>query len=432
MAIQIKGDGTFAAEYEGPYQGLDVQHPETLISDKASPSFNNFMLRNSEIRSRVALTQPFPAGSLELWPLGVSTFLDVNGRYHTVVWSGFNLYQYDPTVLPAFPWVIVGPSGPGNLQTNPVSYRAFANKIYYTDVGFIASPPHRAGGSSAPPTITPFVGYWDGLSAAPVYQQTYSDASISNSIAGISKADSPTVGGGLPSGPTMVGPLAIGAGFLSELDNHLILANISVKDQNSGIIFPYPNMIWWSANGLPLQWDPTQNTSAGFNAFLDVADQITGLAMLGVAGYIFRNYGITQMTPTGSAVTPFQFDHMWASEHGIGNVQPWSLAQYGPTCCFIAQDNIYSLSVTNAQPIGGTARDVIMADLANASSTAFANIVPGYSSSYVYLTYVILIPMGTFARKYVYSFEDKNWSTWDLAISGTPPFQFLTCAPNYV
>lgn len=430
MAISIKGDGTFSIEYEGPYQGLDVQHPETLISDKASPSFNNFMLRNSEIRSRPQLIQPFQiGGSLTSWPLGVSTFLDVNGNYHTVAWAGPDLYQYSAALLPAFPWVVVGPSGPGNLETNPVSYKAFANIMYYTAIGFIQGSPHgniSGGGGGHPPTTTPFVGYWDGLAATPVFTQAFSDASVSNSIAGISRTDSPTVGGGLPGGPTMTGPLAIGAGYLAELNNQIILANVSVKDQGTGVIYNFPNMIWWSANGLPLQWDPTQNTSAGFNPFLDVSDQITGLAMLGIAGYVFRNFGITQMTPTGSAVTPWEFDHMWASEHGIGNVYPWSIAQYGPTAIFISQDNVYSLSVTNAQPIGGTARDAIMADLASATSTPFANILPGYVLGYVYLTYVILIPLGTFVRKYVYSFEDKNWATWDLAIPG------ITCAPNYV
>lgn len=429
MAISLKSDGTLVIEYEGPFSGLDVQKPETLISDKASPDFNNFMLRNAELRSRPAFVQAL-AGAGQ-WQLGIVSFLDINGTYHTVVWSGNRLYQYDPSLLPGNPWVgMVG--APGDMETNPVTYRIFGNTVYYSNIGFIASPPHPAGGSSIPPTITPFVAYWNGLDAAPVYQHTYSDASVSYSIAGISLADSPTVGGSLPGGPTMTGPLAIGAGFISELNNHIILANVVVKDQGTGIIYNYPNLVWWSANGLPLQWDPTQNTSAGFNPFLDVSDQITGLAMLGVAGYIFRTNGITQMTPTGSAAAPFEFDHMWASEHGIGNVQPWSIAQYGPTCVLVAQDNIYSLSVTNAQPIGGTARDAIMADIAASTGTPFAAILPIYKAGYVYLTYNILIPFDTFVRQYVYSFEEQNWSPWDLAIQNTPPFPVLTCAPNVV
>lgn len=432
MAIQIKGDGTFSIEYVGnpTYAGLHVQAPETNIPDNASPSFNNFMLRNAEIRSRPALVQPF--GGIGTWQLGVTSFLDINGTYHTVGWSGFNLYQYNPALLPGNPWALVGQASPGNMQTNPVAYRAFANTIYYTNVAFIASPPHRPGGAGKPPVITPFMGYWDGIAAAPVFTTVFSDASVSQSAAGISRTNSPTVGGSLPGGPTMVGPLDIGAGFIGELNNQLILANISVKDEGKGTIFKFPNLIWWSANGLPLQWDPTVNTSAGFNPFLDVPDLITGMATMGVAGYIFRTNGITQFAPTGSAVAPFQFDHMWSSEHGIGNVQPWSIAQYGPSAAFVAEDNIYSLSITSANPIGGTARDAIYSDIANAVASPFANITPKFKAGYIYLTYVILIPMNGFVRMYVYSFEEKNWATWDLPITGNPVQYALTCAPNLV
>jgi hypothetical protein len=440
VAISLKADGTLTIEYTsgGKYAGLHVQAPETEIPDNATPAVSNFMLRNSELRSWPALT-PFAAGGVGIAELGVSSFLDVNGAYHTVTWAGNTLYQYSAS---GPSWVAVGPAGPGNMQTNPLSYRTFANKIYYTDIGLIAAPRGGGAGGSGgtPPVITPFVAYWDGLTSAPVYQQTQYDASVTNSIAGIATASAPTVGGSLPNAPTLVGPIAIGAAFISELNNYLILGNVIIADQGSAnALYNFPNLIWWSANGLPLQWDPTQNTSAGFNPFLDVSDQITGLAMLGIAGYIFRTYGITQMTPTGSAITPWQFDHMWASEHGIGNVHPFSIAQYGPTCAFIADDNIYSLSVTNAQPIGGTARDAIMTDLANSTGSPFANILPKYKQGYTYLTYNILIPLEYNApantmhlRMYVYSFEDQSWTIRDFTLPVAYPSPALTCAPNVV
>lgn len=432
MAIQIKSDGSLSIEYEGPFAGLDVQKPETLVSDKASPSFNNFMLRNAELRSRPAFTLlwQFPgvlAGGFCI--LGIASFLDINGTYHTVFWEKNFMSQYDPTLLPATPWAVGMTAAPGNLGTNPVSYRTFANSIYYTDIGFISGGPPSPGGGGGTAQTFPFVGYWDGIAAAPVFTHTFPDASVTQSIAGISLTNSPTVGGSLPGGPTIVGPIAIGGGFIGELDNHLILANITIKDQNgAGTIYNFPNTIWWSANGLPLQWDPTVNTSAGFNSFLDVPDLITGMATLGVAGYLFRTNGITQFAPTGSAVTPFRFDHMWASDHGIGNVLAWSIAQYGPTAAFVAQDNIYALSVTNAQAIGGTARDAIMADIANASGPPFANFIPIFKAGYVYLTYQLIIPIGNILRFYLYSFEDKNWSAWDEFIFAPG----INCVPNVV
>ena len=436
MPPQINAKGQWFTEYSGPWAGIDTQKPPVLIADNASPAFNNFMLRNAEIRSSPALL--LFANGLSTDPIvGLSSFVDINGTYHTVYWAGNKLIQYDPAAGPP-PWVVVGVASPSNMDNNPVSYRAFANSIYYTDISQTIGKPSSGGGGAS--VITPFLAYWNGIDAAPVFTQTFSDASVSNSIAGISKTDSPTVGGSLPGGPTVVGPLAIGGQYLGELNNHLILANVMVLDQNSNTLYNFPNLIWWSANGLPLQWDPTQNTSAGFNSFLDVPDLITGLATIGVAGYIFRTNGITQFAPSGSAVTPFTFDHMWASDHGIGNVVPWSIAQYGPNAAFIATDDIYALSVTQAKKIGGTARDAIMADLAAQpilpkllSNKPFACITPIFKAGYVYLTYKLYIPFATFIREWTYSFEDNNWAPRDLPFdfnAGT--FPIFYCAPNVV
>jgi hypothetical protein len=424
VPVQIGKGGTWAQEYTGPYAGLNVQTPENLIPDNASPSFNNFMLRNAELRSRPNLFNPYNLTSAPTKPqLGITTFVDVNGTYHTVLWSGQNLYQFQAQHLPTSPWILVGQAAPGDMKTNPVSYRAFANAIWYTDKAALI-------GSNNAPIINPFLGTWNGLSAAPQFTQLQFDGSTTQSCAGIPLVDSPTVGGSLPGAPTVTGPLAIGGLYLGELNNQLILANVSVLDQGTGVTYSFPNLIWWSANGLPFEWDPVHNTSAGFNPFLDVPDMITGLATLGIAGYIFRTNGITQFNPTGSAVTPFAFNHMWASDHGIGNVLPFSIAQYGPSCCFIAGDNIYSLSVTNAQPIGGASRDAIFSDLAAATFAPFANIAPIIINGFVYLTYLLLIPLSGFVRMYLYSFEEKNWSPWDLEIAANPPNPALTCAPN--
>ena len=434
------GNILWAQEYTGPYAGLDSQSPPLLVADNASPSFLNFMLRNKELRSRPQFVPASVPQNIAA-ALGTTNFVDINGTYHVVAWLGRLLYQYS---VPN--WVSLGNAAPANIN-NPVRYRAFANQIFYTAVSQPITPP-QPGGGGAPGLTQPFVGYWDGLTANPVYQQTQYDASVTNSIAGIATASAPTVGGSLPGGPTLTGPLSIGANYLAELNNQLILANINVLDQGTATLYNFPNLMWWSANGLPLQWDPTQNTSAGFNAFLDVSDVITGLMTFGVAGYIFRSYGITQFATSGNAVAPFTFDHMWASEHGIGNVLSWSVAQYGPQGAFVAQDNIYSLSLTQSTPIGGTARDAIMNDLANmlvgpafSPAIPFAAILPIYKAGYVYLTYNLLIPFqnanpfeqGELAW-WVYSFEDKNWMRWQIpfgAIAGTFLSSIL-CAPNVV
>jgi hypothetical protein len=427
VPVQVSKSGTWATEYFGPYAGLNVQTPETLLPDNASPAFNNFMLRNAELRSRPSLFNAFGnvASGVPAPQLGITTFVDVNGTYHTVIWGGQNLYQYNPALLPGSPFQLVGQAAPGDMQTNPVSYRAFANSIYYTNKAILI-------GANNAPIINPFVGVWNGLTATPKFTQMQFDASVTQSIAGIALADSATVGGSLPGAPVVVGPLAIGANYIGELNNQLILANVSVLDQNSGVVYSFPNLIWWSANGLPLEWDPVHNTSAGFNPFLDVPDLITGLVTLGVAGYIFRTNGITQFAPTGNAVTPFRFDHMWASDHGIGNVLPFSIAQYGPTAAFIADDDIYSISISTTNKIGGETRDAIFTDLTAASATPFANIVPKFRNGFSYLSYQLYIPLNGFVRLYLYSFEDKNWAPWDLNIVNNPPQAAMFCAPNVV
>jgi hypothetical protein len=416
MAIQVSSNGSFVIEYEGNFLGIDTMEPETLCPDKASPGLDNIMLRNSELRSRPNFVIAIPGpNDVSNNILGLGSFQDINGTFHTLVWgAGVTVWQYAPLAGPP-PWTgMLG--APSSMGPNPISHRVFANSMYYTNVNVFKG------------ISRPFLAYWDGLTGNPIYTQTYADTSTSQSIAGISLTDSPTIGGSLPGAPVVTGPLAIGGQYLGELNNQLLLWNVSVLDQASGKVYVFPNTLWWSANGLPKQWDPTQNTSAGFNSFLDVSDQGTGLMTNGIAGYLFRTFGITQMTPTGSAVTPWEFDHMWASDRGIGSVFPWSIAQYGPTGAFISEDNIYTISVTNAQTIGGKARDAIFVDLLAAISIPVANIIPIIAKGYIYLTYQIVIHLSTLTRIWMYSMEEKNWTPWDVPISAG----VCNCPPNSV
>lgn len=387
MAIRVQKDGSFEIEYSGPFGGLNVQDPEILMPDKDSPATNGFQFRNSELRSIAAFSLAFQGMDRINPALGTYSFLDANGVTHSVGFNARGLWQLAPAGQPAgslAPWAILG--GP-ELQNNiPISYRTFANILYYTNGG-------------------PQLIYWDGMTIAPVFQN--SGVAGSTSIAAISTTDAPTVI------PGSTGPLSIGGYYLGELDNHILLANVVVIDDGTQVIYRFPNRLWWSANGLPLQWDPVANTNAGFNDFLDVPDFFTGLITIGVSGYLFRTNGITFFTTTGSGLTPFQFDHLWASDNGIGNVFPWSISQYGSIACFIATDNVYQMGVSSFEPVGGKARDAIMADLALASGNPVASVVPTDVQGYVYLTYRISIPLTSFTRTYVYDIEAKNWAVWD-------------------
>lgn len=387
MSIQWGKAGYFEITYKGFDGGLNVQEPETEIPDNCTPFANNFQIRNKELRSRASFALQY-AGMDAINPaLGLYSFNDVNSVTHTVGWNTRGLWQLAPSGLPPgalSPWSILG--GPNLVAGNPVAYQAFANVLYYTN-----------GGT--------FLSSWDGIATSPTASN--SGAPGATSVAAIATADAPTIV------PGSTGPLSFGGLFLGELNNQLLLANISLLDNPNGTIYSFPNRLWWSANGIPTQWDFASNTSAGENDFLDVPDAITGLVTIGVSGYLFRTNGITFFTPTGSSLVPFQFDHLWASNHGIGNVYSWSIHSYGSIVCFISVEQIYQMGVASFEAIGGKARDAIMADLALTSGVPTAAIVPTERLGYVYLTYRISIPLTTFTRHYWYSIEDKNWMAFD-------------------
>jgi hypothetical protein len=407
VSIQINRDGYFEIEYtfQGA-TGLDVQTPENLLSDKASPSTNNFLLRNSELRSRPTFQLEFPAPDNLNPGLGNTSFLDVNSVWHTVLFTPRALWQLagNNQAPGVNPWSFLG--GP-LLPLNPVAYQAFANILYYTN--------------GAPVLVS-----WDGLTLTPTFSNALAPGATS--VAAIPIADAPTVV------PGSTGPLSIGAFYLGELNNQILLANVIVLDNSSGATFNFPQRLWWSANGIPTQWDPVANTSAGFNDFLDVPDIITGIMTIGIAGYLFRSNGITQFTITGSSLTPFQFDHLWASRHGIGNVLQWSIAQYGPKGYFASNTQIYKMSVNSFESIGGTARDAIYADLASTKGNPIAGFLPNLGLGYIYPCYTISIPLKDFTRHYIYSEEGNYWTPWDTEaqiITGKPDTVFTGQLPSF-
>lgn len=405
MSIKVTQDGYWEVEYTGPYAGLDVQTPENLLSDKASPSTNNFLLRNSEMRSRPVFRREFTAPDNKNPPLGHTSFLDVNSVWHTVLFTASAAWQLAGNNLGIKPWNYLG--GPNLVAGNPVASQAFGEVLYYTNGG-------------------PVLASWDGITTIPTASNA--GAPGATSVAAIDVADSPTVI------PGSTGPLSIGGFYLGELNNQILLLNVVVLDNATNVLYKFPNRLWYSANGIPTQWDPTINTSAGFVDFLDVPDMFTGIMTIGIAGYMFRSNGITQFTPTGSAVTPFQFDHLWASKKGIGNVFQWSIAQYGASGFFASTEQIYKMSVNSFNAIGGSARDAIYADLAVASGNPVAAFLPNLGLGYIYPAYTLSIPLGTFTRHYIYSDEGNGWTPWDtpgLLITGKPENVFTGQLPSF-
>jgi hypothetical protein len=374
------------AEEKSKYKGLNSKYPPIFIDSSEAAAMSNVWLRNDEIRSAPAFSQVF-AGPEQVNPcLGTTSFQDANGQIHTCAFTSRGLFQLNPNNgNPGIPaWTFVGT--PTLTPGVPVSSRVFANLLYYTN---------------GAPQLTS----WDGLSSATTL------------VSGLTSA---TFGGAGSS---------IGGVYLYELNDQLCLLNVSlfnaatVGSTAAGSITTFPQRLWYSANGIPNQFDPTVNTSAGFVDFLEVPDIFTGVLALGEVAYMFRSNGITEQTITGNSLAPFYFNHLWASERGIGSVYPWSIAQYGGVGFFVSTEDVYRCSVYEFSQIGEGARDAIMADLAKATLNPVAAVIPSYGYGYIYLRYELCIPMGNFTRVYSYSLEDKNWMQQDLTgflVTGRP------------
>jgi hypothetical protein len=378
------------------WKGLNSRTPPIFLDKLEAASLSNVWLRNQEIRSAPPFITAFGGPDPNGPTLGEISFFDANSVVHTCSFTKAGIWQLQQNRQNPVtnPWVFIG--NPPLFQGIPVAARAFANVLYYTNG-------------------VPYVLSWDGI------------------------AQSPQISSGLTSATFGGTGSSIGGQFLYELNNQICLLNVSFFNVAS-ITNPipgtgpttlpanttsnYPQLLWWSANGIPNQFDPTVNTSAGFNNFLDVPDVFTGVLVFGEVAYLFRKNGITYQNIGGNnALVPFYFDHLWSSENGIGNVYPWSISQFGGTGFFVSVDNIYSATVQGFNPIGAGARDAIMADLANATSNPVAAVVPAYASGYVYLRYDLCIPLGSFTRIYSYSMEDANWMRQDLKgviITGKP------------
>jgi hypothetical protein len=384
MAVNIQQNGEFQIVYGGPYTGFNTMMPENLIPDSASPATNDFIFRNAELRSRNNFIENFITGPVAGGILTTLFYLQAfNGLYAVVQNNGLYAYSYQLAS-----WTLVGGTNTSAFnQSNSMVSRVFNNVAFITGSGI------------------------DHLS-------TYDGVTFT-----------------LDNAQLATGPVTIGGTFIDELDNHLIIAN---THENGG---RFGNRIRWSATSLPSQWDPTANVNAGFNDFLDVPDGITGMLMLGRVGYILRTNGITEMAPTGRGSAPFEFNHLWASQLGIGSTKFYTSAQYGSTAVIISSDNIYSIQAFNLQAIGGGARDQILFDLGIASGTSrgaadgralsFGVMAPFFAStvipdttftsanltnneSFVFLNYMLFLNIGNNCKVWIYSFDDNNWTNFIL------------------
>lgn len=330
----------------GPFAGIVDNVPRPNAPPSAFDDVLNFLLRKGRIQSRPPLSAFGSLNVGEVPRFGV-TFRDINNSYHTLIVTEAAASAGRALFLsgPGFtttPLTLTG--GITLTNSRPCNFTYALRRVYFSN-----------GDQSL----------------------CYCDGSSSIRVAG----DTPG-----------------GARFVGVLANHLIAAYTKESSVD------YPSRVRWSKSGDPNSWNAF---SSGLNDILDVGDDITGYLTLSRTGYLFRKNGITILTPTGIGTNPFSFDHFSTAPLGIGNVYPYCLASYGTTAVFISNDDIYQLDAgTGLTPIATQCKGRIFADLAAASGTPTAFIIPGFGPSFDYLSYWLNIPGKS---TWIFHHDEKNW-----------------------
>jgi hypothetical protein len=433
--------GYFEIVYQGPFKGVNTALPEDVIGREYSPYISNFILKNGELRTRPnqngnILPPPPDGGVIDI----ITSFMDSNNVIHTVAVTNTGLWQLNTNWnknprTSRKTWQLVGqyPILPG---TNiPAASSVFVNKFFWTNGGTNLWVWDGISSIGSPSIWKPSTSYISGavildsngnlqvagntgISAVTVttWANTLGAQTIDNANGTITQDNTTIVWteNGKPAPANGFSAAAVvdatngytsGAFFLIELNSQLIMLN-TVETTGR-----YTQRIRWSPSGIPTIWDPNVNIGAGFVDELDVADAITGAFTVGTTAFILRTNGITEMlSNSGSGENPFSFNHLWASDRGIGNTLPFGYASFGPIGIFISLDDIYNVSLGGFKKIGGVARDAIYNDIAQATFYPIGSIVPYYTPSYVYNHYKLCIPQGQNSVTWIYSIEDDSWT----------------------
>lgn len=422
----------FECKYMGPWKGVNVNVPEDQLSPDYSPFMINYILKNGELRTRPAQSLYIP-GTPDGKPIMfIITFMDGNNVYHTCCVTPTGLWQLNAQWQryrnkASKVWSLIGsfPVQPGPF--NPAAVQVFVDKLFWTNGGINLWMWDGITSVGAPALWEKNTAYIQGeqIIDSNGKVQVAGNSGVS---AGLTPSWSGTIGGttvdngttpitwtngGVPAaanGFNAVGMVdatngvTAGAFFLIELNAQLLMLN-TVESSGGN----FPQRIRWTPSGLPTIWDPNVNIGAGFNDELDVPDSIYGGLTVGTTAFILRQNGITEVTSTGQGINPFAFNHLWASDRGIGNILPFGYAAYGPLGIFISSDDIYNISLGGFKRIGGVARDAIYDDIYASIGSPVGSIIPYYQLNYVYNHYKLAIPQQNGTKIWNYAIEDDSW-----------------------
>lgn len=133
---------------------------------------------------------------------------------------------------------------------------------------------------------------------------------------------------------------AVGA-YVGNILGYAIQVNTNQPSDDPGV---NNNRINWSAPFQYATWDPSVNRQAGFDVISDSTEELTGFSGHGSVGYIYRPNGITQATPTGIAILPFDLAPVTQGQAGIGCKYGLTLDQYAGIDFFVGESGVYTFS----------------------------------------------------------------------------------------
>lgn len=198
--------------------------------------------------------------------------------------------------------------------------------------------------------------------------------------------------------------------FLGKIASHLMMINTiePVAGQIGSLNFT--NRVRWSASGDATQWDPSIDLTAGAVELTDCEDQLTGWATIGPTGFAFRNNGITTFSPTGVGVAPFDIENFSIGPQGIGCNIPYTLAIYGPICAFVALDDIYLFDGGAPQPFGLSSKKSIFKDIYSSVAPVTAYMLGTLLNGVDFFSYWLSCPQSNdIDNVWIYHFDSKTW-----------------------
>ena len=427
----------------GPFGGVQSEVPQDQVEQFGFLDCLNMVLRKSVAETRFGFTTlpAYPAPANED-TTGIADFFDDAATRIQVVMTLTRLLMWDSTTqdwdnvppfvsaltggaADLFTWTVVNDmlcfcQGVDNIQV----WDGITADFFPASYGVIETSSITAAGLGYAPGDTGTVTTGDGNAtyvintiggggAVATYTITFGGQKYTVSVgnATATGGTQPGAGAGFTLDILTIGTNSFPAKFLMELETHLVTA-YTIEAST-----PHTQRVRWSGSGDPTDWT---SPSSGVEDLLGDLGPITGAVKLFQSGYIFSQWGVTQMVPTGIGTNPFNFVPL--TTRARGNTIPYSLAAAGEEfCCYVGKDNIYSFNGTNSTPIGDHpvqnnkrvgARSRIFADLKLVNPAIVSGYVSDTINGQVFPAYWLVIPG---VAIWLYQLDEQSWFRFTFA-----------------